>query len=54
MKTRIQPLINYFILSLSIAVFIIGVIPGLKIAQADTGTILSLYPNWFYDGVESW
>ncbi|MDX9851559.1 MAG: integrin alpha [Anaerolineaceae bacterium] len=53
MKTRIQPLINFFILRLSIAVLIFGVIPGLQIARAETGTILSLYPNWFFDGVES-
>ena len=53
MKTRIQPLINPFTLSLCIAVLIIALLPGLQFATAETGTILSAYPNWFYDGVES-
>ncbi len=33
------------------AVLIVGLIPGLQIAQAGTGPILSLYPNWYYDGL---
>ncbi len=42
-----------FIISLSLALCTVGLIPCLQTAQANIGTILSLYPNWFYDGSES-